>query len=1040
MAKNGVAANLLMFFIVAAGLLSVTGLIQEAFPVLSFEHIEISVAYPGATPEEVEQSIVLKIEEQVKGIAGVRTISAVAAEGLASIMTELRTGSDIGRALDDIESAVNRIQTFPAGAERPEIRQMTNRQSVIRLVVHGDISERAIKELAHRIEDDISLLPLVSQVETSGVRQYEISIEPRLHRLLALGLTVEDIADKVRSGSLDLSAGRIETRDAQVRIRTTGQRYDQQDFEDIVVASAADGALVRLGDIAEVRDAFQSADLITRYNGQRAAFVEVYRSASQPVQAVAAAVEEHLRRQVLPSLPAGVGVEIWNNDADIYEDRLGLLLENGLMGLVLVLVALTLFLEVRLAIWVAAGIAISFIGALSGALAFDVSINTFSLFAFILAVGIVIDDAVVVAEQIHAERREGATGIVAAIRGAQRIKRPVIFAVLTTIAAFLPLLFLPGPLGKMLAGIPIIFISVLLISLVESLLILPNHLAHLPDPGREPANLLDRFFVRVQSGVAGGLKRFVNGPLDRGLRFATGHPAVVIAAGTAMIVLCIALVASGVIGVIFVQPVEGDIVTANLEMAEGTPVEKTSEIARELEAAGRRALERFSAGGPEDAEPLLQGVNLTVGTRPRQLGGSTVQEPSLNPRANIASVEFKLQEAQRRNFAAGAFVQTWREEAGAVPEARSLEITADLLDLGFPVQVELSHPDSALLPIVGEAVVERLLEYEGVFDVKSDHAAGLQEIQLELRPEAHTVGFTLEELAGQVRSAFFGHEATRVQRGREDVRVYVRLPAAERDSIADVERFLVRTPAGVKAPLSRFASVRLGSSHSSIRRKDGQRTVTVTADVDPAVITGAEATDALVTAVLPALIDDHPGLTFSIGGQQQQQIESLDSLIRGFVLALLAIYALLAIPFASYTKPLIVMAVIPFGIIGAILGHLIMGLSLSATSVWGIVALTGVVVNDSLVMIDFINERLKNGAPVRSAILEGAKVRFRPIFVTSLTTFLGFAPLIFEQSLQAQFLIPLGVSVGFGIVFATVILMLMVPALATVYFRVVPPG
>ena len=604
MARNGVAANLLMFFIVAGGLVSMNGLVQEAFPVLSFEYIEVSVSYPGATPDEVEESIVLKIEEQVAALDGVREVSAVATQGHASIMAGLKSGTDIGRALDDIESAVGSIETLPARAARPDVRQMTNRQSVIRLVLYGDVPERTLKELAYRTEDEIAALPGVSYVETSGVRRYEISIEVPLQRLRALGLTLEDVSDAVRRASLDLSAGSIETRDAEVRVRTTGRRYDQHDFEEIIVLSRSDGTVVRVGDLADVRDGFQDVGLITRYQGRRAAFVEVYRAAGEQVLDVAAAVEEHLEQQVAPSLPAGVAADIWNNDAEVYEGRLALLLENGFLGLLLVLAALALFLEIRLALWVATGIGISFVGALGAALAFDVSINTISLFAFILGVGIVVDDAIVVAEHVHAERQKGTPGVEAAIRGARRIQRPVIFAVLTTVAAFCPLLFLPG---------------------------------------------------------------------------------------------------------------------------------------------------------------------------------------------------------------------------------------------------------------------------------------------------------------------------------------------------ADV----------------------------------------------------------------------HPGLTHAFGGEQQQQIESFDSLGRSFVLALLAIYALLAIPFGSYTKPLIVMAVIPFGIIGAILGHLIMGLSLSITSMWGIIGLTGVVVNDSLVMIDFINERLRQGAPARTAIIYGAKVRFRPIFLTSLTTFLGFAPLIFERSVQAQFLAPLGVSVGF---------------------------
>lgn len=1034
MAKNGVAANLLMFLIVAAGLVSLPGLVQEAFPVLSFDFIEVSVAYPGATPDEVEQSVVLRIEEQIETVDGVREVTSVASEGLASVMAGLKTGADIGRVLDEVESAVNRIQAFPAQAERPEIRQMTNRQSVIRLVLYGDVPERALKEVAYDVEARIASLPAVSYVATSGVRAYEISIETPLRRLRALGLTVEDVSNAVRSDSLEVSAGSIETRDAEVRLRTTGRRYSQYDFEDIIVVSRTDGTIVRVGDIAEVRDDFQNVDLITRYNGRRAAFVEVYRSAGEQVLDVVAAVEAHLEREIIPSLPAGVSLDIWNNDADIYEDRLKLLRKNALLGLLLVLAALTLFLEIRLAVWVALGIGISFIGAVVLMLALDVSINTITLFAFILAVGIVIDDAIVVAEQIHAERSKGVPGLVAAIRGTQRVKRPVIFAVLTTIAAFFPLMFVPGPLGRATGSIAVILISILIFSLIESLLILPRHLSHLPDPEAPPANPVERFFSRGHAAVALALKRFTNGPLDRGLQLATAVPQLVIFAGIGALVLCAGLVASGAIGVVFAQPVEADIVTASIELPEGTPARRTAELATELEAAGHRAIERLSGGETDGGDSLLVGVNFTVGAKARPLGGALAQEPSLNPQSNIAAVEFKLAPSEQRSVTSGEFLRTWREEAGLMPAARGLVFTAELLNLGPPVQIQLSYRDPAQLGEIGDQVAAALGRFDGVLDVQSDHSAGLKEVELALRPEARTLGLTLDDVGRQVRSAFFGDEALRVQRGQEDVRVYVRLPEEDRDAIADIENYLVRTPAGAEVPLSRVASARFGVSPSSILRRDRERVVTITADVDPGIVTGAEVLAALETTVLADLGDRYPGFGYRYGGQQEQQLESFGALGRGFLLALLIIFALLAIPLGSYAQPLIIMAVIPFGIVGAILGHLIMGMSLSITSLWGMVALTGVVVNDTLVMIDFINVRLREGAPARTAIIEGAKARFRPILITSLTTFLGFAPLIFERSVQAQFLIPLGVSMGFGLIFATFVLMLITPAMATVYF------
>ena len=1031
MARNGVAANLLMFFILAAGFVSLRGLVQEVFPEISLDQVVISVPYPGATPDEIEESILRKIEEQIEAVDDVKEIRSTAAEGRGAVTVELQLGADVARALDDVKAQVDRIQTFPAGAERPEVSELTNRQSVIRLVLFGDVGERTLKELAYRTEDGLSELPVVSYVETTGIRDYEISVEVPQHQLRALGLTLGDIAGAVRGGSLDLSAGSIDTRDEEVRIRTTGQSYTQHDFEDIIVLSRVDGTAVRLGDIAEVRDGFRDVDLITRFQGRPAVYVEVFRTSDEKVLDIVAAVEEHLEEEVIPSLPAGVGLEVWNNSGQIFESRLGLLVKNGLIGLALVLLSLTLFLDLRLAFWVAVGIAVSFVGTFAVMNWLAVSINMMTLFAFILAVGIVVDDAVVVGENIHAEREKGWRGVDASIRGTRRITGPVIFAVLTTVVAFCPLFFIPSVMGRLMTMLPVVVISVLLFSLVESLLVLPNHLSHMPDPGSHRRRSRDHLVARIQRGVDRGLKRFIAGPLDRSLRVATAQPGLVITSGIALIVLSVAMVPAGIIRVNFMPTVEADLITATLEMPEGTPAARTSDMADFVEASGHRAIARLS---PESSGSLLEGVNVTVGQEARSMDPFGARAEA-DPRSNLAAVEFKLVTAEFRDVSAADFQQAWRDELGPLPEARALTITAELLNFGLPVHVELAHPDPGRLTSVADTLMERLRAFEGVFDVRADQDQGLREIQLDLRPEARTMGLTLDALARQVRSAFFGNEAVRVQRGREEVRVYVRLPEEERNAIADVEEYLVRTPTGGEVPLGRVASVRLGSSPTTIRRTDGERVIAVTADVDREVVTGGEVTEQLAATVLPELTARESDLSYSFGGQQQEQVESFGALASGFALALLAIYALLAVPFGSYTKPLIVMAAIPFGIIGAVGGHLLLGLPVSMMSMFGLIGLSGVVVNDSLVMIDFINDRLRRGMPGREAIIDGAKARFRPILLTSVTTFLGVAPLVFERSLQAQFLVPMAASLGFGILFATAVLMLIVPALTMLHHR-----
>ncbi len=1032
MARNGVAANLLMCFILAAGVLSVGGLVQEVFPSFSLDQVRVFVAYPGATPDEVEESVVRKIEEQIRSVDDVSQITSTAAEGYGFVLAELRLGTDAARVLADIKAQVDRIQTFPVGAQRPEVSEVAIRKSVLRLALYGDVPERALKEIAYRTEDQLAALPSVSVVETSGVRAYEISIEVSLRRLRALGLTLADVSEAVRRGSLDLSAGSIDARGEQVRVRTVGRNYEQQDFEEIVVLGGPGGATVRLGDIAEVSDGFRDVDLVTRYRGQRAAFLEVFRTSDEQVLEVAGAVIDHLDHVVAPSLPAGVQIEVWSNDASVFEDRLALLRKNAFIGLLLVLAALALFLEASLAFWVAVGIGVSFVGTFAVMLALDVSVNMLSMFAFILAVGIVVDDAIVVGENIHAAREQGFSGTEAAIRGTERIKKLVVFAVLTTVVAFSPLLFLPGITGKFLKTIPVIVISVLLLSLVESLLVLPNHLARSGAKGGAPRFFAGRLLARARRGVGDALARFTEGPLDKALRVATGRPQVVVAASVSMLVLCLAMVSAGIVKMEYVPGTEADVVRASLEMPAGTPGERTAEVAAELEAAGHRAAERLSERRGEGAPPLVEAVNLTVGEGAR-LPNPLALDPIGDPRGNVGAVEFKLLEAERRTTSAALFRDVWREEANVVRGARALSFNSELIAFEAPVQVELSHADPQALAAASEDLAGLLRASTGVFDVRSDYDEGFAELQIELREEGRALGVELDRLARQVRAAFFGDEALRVQRGREDVPVYVRLPEDDRNAVADVERFLVRTPDGGEAPLDRVASVRLASSPAAIQRKNGRRIATVRADVDAAVTTGGEVSDALAASVLPELGRRHPGLEHAFAGQQQEQAGFLADLRRGFLLASVGIFALLAVPFASYAKPLIVMAAIPFGMIGAILGHMLLGLNLSIMSVAGIVGLSGVVVNDSLVMIDFIQERLRQGMSAREAVVDGAKARFRPIFLTSLTTFLGVSPLVFERSLQAQFLVPIAASLGFGIVFGTAVLMVFVPALAMMH-------
>ncbi len=1030
MAKNGVAANLLMAALLLMGLVSCPGLVEEGFPSLSFDAVEVSVPWPGATPSEVDDSIVSRVEEAVSGVDQVWEVSSIAAEGVASVIVEVDADGDMQRALDDIESAVSGIEGLPADSERPRVREMTNRQSAVRLVLHGDVPERILKTLALRVEDSLTALPEVSFVTVAGIRDDEISIEVPRARLRALGLTLADLAGAVRAGSLEASAGAMDTSDARLRVRTLGRSLTQQEFEDVVVLSRSDGTVVRLGDIAEVRDGFKDVDMVARYNGEPAAFVEVWRTSDESVLEIAAVVLSHVD-EVRASLPPGVSISVLNNDALSYRERLNLLLKNGALGLMLVVLALGLFLEIRLAFWASVGILVSGIGALAALLLAGHSLNIISLFAFVLAIGVVVDDAIVVSESIYRERRRGLPGATAAIRGALRVRTPVIFAVLTSVAAFFPMIFMPTGIGDILSAVPVIMIAMLLISLVESLLVLPNHLSHLPDPGRTVTNRLESAVLRVQRGADRRLAWFRDGPLNAALEAVTRQPTVALATAVGVSIVTIGLIPAGVINIRLAPPATGDIVSARLEMPEGTPAATTLAIAEELDAAGRRALRALNEGRPSE----LVGTVITLGVPTRAPGGGVQREPSVNPQSHIAAVEIKLVNVEQREMNADELARRWREEAGPLPQATGLTFSSELMELGRPVEIAISHPDPDRLAPIGDGVVAGLNSLEGVFDIRSDHVGGYQEVQLALKPEARTLGLTLGDLSSQLRSMVYGEEALRVPRDREDVPVLARLPEAERDAIADIENFLVQAPGGAVVPLERVASLGVDQGPATIRRRDGERIVTVSADVDFAVVSGAAVIEALEGGALADVLERDPDLRWSVAGQQEQQAESFGALNRGFMMALLVIYALLAIPLGSYTKPLIVMAAIPFGIVGAILGHLVLGLDLDTTSITAMLGLTGIVVNDSLVMIDAVNRRLKAGEAPRTAIVEGAKSRFRPILLTSITTFLAFVPLLLEPSIQAQFLVAYAASIGFGVLFATFVLMLIVPALTSVQLR-----
>ena len=1019
-AENHVASNLLMIFLLLAG--TVTGLTMklEVFPETSLDQISITMAYPGASPAEVEEAIVRRIEENVAGLAGIKRIDSVAREGVGSVNIEVMKGWDLKELLDEVKAEVDRITTFPEEAEEPVVREVTRRTQVINVAVYGDAPESTIKRLTETIKDDITNLPNITYAELSGIRTAEIHIEISEQTLRRYALTLGQVAEAVRTASLDLPAGSVKTAGAEILVRTKGRRYRAADYQDVAVIVRPDGSKVTLGQIANLKDGFEDVDLSTQFQGKPSGVIEVYRVADQNALTVADTVKRYVE-ETRPSLPQGVDIDSYRDRSEILRSRINLLLRNMAFGLVLVSILLGLFLNVRLAFWVTLGIPISFAAGMLVLPRFDVSINMISLFAFITVLGIVVDDAIIVGENIFRKQDEGLKGLDGAVQGAMEVGRPVIFAVLTTLVAFWPLLLGSGTMGKVMRNIPIVVIVVLFGSLVESLLILPAHLARSKHAGADLAR-----GPGTENLVARWLRWFIKGPYVKLVSFCLRWRYATLALGITMLLLTMGIWRGGWIKFTLFPKVESDLLICSLTMPAGTPVERTAEIATYLERSAKEALaetdKKRAKGAPSLFKNSITSVGMHMAGRGPMAGGPQIG-------GHLSQVRVELLEGEQRDVSATKLATLWRNKAGVIPDAEAVTFQSALFTAGNPVEVHLSLDDHNRLLAAADELKDELKGYPGVFDVSDSFLPGKEEMQLKLRLAARSLGLTLNDLARQVRHAFYGAEALRFQRDQDEVKVMVLYPESERKSLGHVEEMRIRAPDGSEVPFSQVAEVTMERGYASIERAQRLRVIKVMADVDETVTNANEVRMDLESRFLPQLKHNYPGLRYTIEGEGKEQKESLADVVRGFVIALFCIYALLAIPFRSFTQPLIVMSAIPFGMIGAVLGHLIMGHNLSLLSLFGVVGLAGVVVNDSLVLIDATNRIRSQGTDAHDAITRAGALRFRAIILTSLTTFAGLTPILLERSLQAQFLIPMAISLGFGVLFGTGITLLLVPSL-----------
>jgi len=1015
MVKNSVAANLTVIALMVGGLLVAPQVKKEVFPEITIDMVTITVPYPGASPEEVEQGVVLVIEEAVRGLDGVKKVTSSSLEGMGVVSVELLTDADTNDVTSDIENAVNRISSFPADAERPIIAQPSNRRQVISLVISGDYDEGTLKALGERMRDELLAKKEITVVELMAVRNPEVSVEVSQGQLRAFNLTLEGVAHSVAQGSVDLPGGSIKTPGGEVLLRTKERRTTGEEFEELSIISGSQGANVNLRELANVVDGFQETDQEASFDGVRAIKIDVYRVGDQTPIEVSDAVKNYILEQE-HKLPEGVKLAVWLDSSELYRDRVDLLTRNGIMGLVLVLVTLGLFLELRLAFWVTMGIPISFLGTMLFLPIFGVSINMISLFAFILTLGIVVDDAIVVGEAVYKYREDGMPPMQAAIAGVREVAIPVVFSVLTTIVAFMPLLFVPGTMGKFFWVIPTVVIIVLAISLIESLFCLPSHLGHQHDK----TTGFFAFVARYQRKFTVWVDWWIHRVYRPSVEAATSLRYLTVAVGIATLVVAVGYVGSGALPFTFMPKIEGDNIIASLRMPFGTSINETREIRDRLVTAAQVTLEELDAD-------TSRGIYAELG----QAGDASFNGISAGSAggSHLARVTLYLVPADKRKFTTEEFTNRWRENMGEVMGAEALTFKFNIgPGSGAPIDVKLSHTDPKVLELAAAELAEVLSTYDGVKDIDSGVSLGKEQLDLKLKPQARSLGITQDVLARQLRAAFFGSEAERIQRGRDELRIYVRRPRGERDSESNIEDLIIKTPQGGEMVLHDAAQIIRGRSYTSIERKDGRRVLSVTADVDTDVTTSNDVIADLEKSGLPELLSRYDGLTYEFAGAQEDQRESMGALKNYYVLALLVMFVLMAVVFKSYFQPFIIMLAIPFGVVGAIIGHVIMGYGLSLISMMGIVAVSGVVVNDSLVLISATNDFRAAGMSPYDAIIAGATRRFRPILLTTLTTFFGLVPMIMETSVSARFLIPMALSLGFGVLFSTFVILILVPS------------
>ena len=1021
-ATNTVAANIIMAFLLIGGFVAVRGMITETFPSIDPRTITIATPYPGATPYDVEESITRRVEEAMIGIEGVKRVTSSASEGVGMVTVEMEDFADQDQVLDDVETAVDGLVDFPPEeAEEPSIVKTRRTSSMMSLAVFGDLDEASLRYWAETIENDLLQLPEVTLVNINGGRDLEISIEVSEETLRHYGLTLDDIARRVGEFSVDVPGGTLRTASGEILIRVQDKRYTGEEFANVTIRSARDGAQLRLGDIATIRDDFEDIEVINHFNGKPALFVEIQRSDAQDTLTLEQAIKTYLRDL---ELPAELDVQIWRNTSDVLRSRISLMVRNGILGYVLVFLSLLLFLDLKLAFWTSLGIPISFLGGLLLVSFTGITINMISLFALIIVIGIVVDDAIVVGESIYHEQESNPGNRYAVLDGVFRVRAPVTVGVLTSIAAFAPLLFSTGTMAQIMAPVPIIVIGILAISLIEAFYILP---AHLESKTRWSAGLLAALRDRTQTA----LERFVSACVLPLLGLGLRYRYVTVALALSTIIVTIGIFQGGIVRFVFFPQIDSDQITVKMKMPTGTAFETTYHYAAQiLEAGERMAREAEAAAG--DGNSLIEAISFTVGSQGADTTGPRASNASSNA-SNLAQIRMELVPGDRRSFSSSELARRWRQHLPLVPGVESLTFQSSLVNAGEDINIELSHRDEATLGAAANAFKLSLASIAGVSDVQDSFEPGKREYVFELTPAGLAAGLTPMDIGRQLRFAYHGAEVHRVQRGRSELKVMVRYPESRRRSLSDLYNTRIRLKDGAEMDLRTAAVIREQRGYSRIERVDGRRIVSVSADVEEAVTTPDDVIAAMRERSLPELSARYPGLSYSFEGANRDQRDDTRSLTRNLQIAVMVMFVMLASQLRSYVQPLIILTAIPFGFVGSVWGHLLMGFDISFISIFGMIALSGVVINDSVVLVDYFNKvRDQAGLSIRDALVMAVERRFRPILLTTITTSLGLLPMLTETSLQAKFLIPMAVSIAFGVLYASLVIIFLVPALILV--------